>query len=70
MKQKISLGDFIIGFVLGVEMVLFERSERVVLIAASDDLLMRLHSLICYNNFVFIRLDENQNQITEKCLKV
>lgn len=70
MKQKISLGDFIIGFVLGVEMVLFERSERVVLIAASDDLLMRLHSLICYNNFVFIRLDENQNPINETCLKV
>lgn len=43
MQDKISFGDFIVGFIFSEEVVLFEGSEGSILVPASDDLSLCFH---------------------------
>jgi hypothetical protein len=42
-EDEVAFGDLVVASILGVELVLLERSEGVVLIATAYDLLMGFH---------------------------
>lgn len=69
-EKEIPFGDLVVCFVFGIEVVLLEWGQRVILVAPANDLIVSLHALGCsgcYNNFVFIR-SKSQRLILEKVL--